>query len=133
VSGTCIRDIPILANQTISAFEHATFRVNISYVDNGVLRPIYDHRGSKFSVPASNNKLFTTAAAYTSLGPLFTTITRLFETPRGVCLQSSGDATLSHAELQQLALSVAHIFNGSSIAVEVDDSLFGDQGVPGGW
>jgi hypothetical protein len=72
------------------------------------------------SVPASNNKLLSTAAAYLTLGQQFTTVTRLYQTSGGLCLQAAGDATLSHDNLHALARSVAGQLKGTTQAIVVD-------------
>ena len=134
VNGVCISDIPAFASSQMNAFPHASWRVNISALaKSGALSSVWEHDGGLFSVPASNNKLFTTAAAYLALGETFTTTTRVYTTANGVCLQSSGDASLSHEVLHSLAKTVAAKVPSSIQEVQVDDSLFGLQDCPGGW
>ncbi|MFQ5895008.1 MAG: D-alanyl-D-alanine carboxypeptidase/D-alanyl-D-alanine-endopeptidase, partial [Nitrospinota bacterium] len=77
---------------------------------------LYDHRGGRPLIPASNVKLVTTAAALVRLGPdyAFPTEVRAREAPKGgvlrgdLYLKGFGDPALVHERLWLLAREVAH-------------------------
>jgi D-alanyl-D-alanine carboxypeptidase len=76
---SCIADVSGVARQQMARYPHSSWRVNVSYLDAQGLHPIFANDGNVLSVPASNNKMFTTAAAYLTLGEHFTTVTRLYQ------------------------------------------------------
>lgn len=82
VNGLCPEDVAHFADKVIKSqlFSRSTWRVNITYVENNKLVPIYSHLPHVFSVPASNNKVLSTAAAFTHFGPNFQFQTNVYLT-----------------------------------------------------
>lgn len=95
---------------------------------------IYDHNGDTRAVPASNNKLATSAAALEILGEdyTFTTIVSADDRPEDgtiwgdMYLRGGGDPTLLQADLEAMAAEVAdlgvEVVDGDLVA---DDTAFG--------
>ncbi len=104
---------------------------------------LYERNADKVFLPASNNKLLTSGAALTLLGPSFFYTTRVVAAVppdrKGVLhsdltLVGSGDPVLSSADLTDLA----HSLKAAGIkriegAVTGDDSLFDLQRLGDGW
>lgn len=133
----CPSDVPHFAETVMqrSLFAHSTWRMNISYVnDEDRLVSVYSHQSDRFGIPASNNKVLTTVAAYNVLGPDFVTKTTVsLLPPSTLCLTAAGDATLSHTQLAYLAKYLQANLPIRDLNLVVDDSLFGSQDVPDGW
>jgi D-alanyl-D-alanine carboxypeptidase len=90
--------------------------VNISYVNDDKLVSVFSHLSDTFGIPASNNKVFTTVAAYTLLGPSFHTSTVVsLLNPSTLCFRASGDATMSHDGLNNLAWQVKELVKEVSV------------------
>ena len=70
--------------------------IGIHVVDLKTGKPLYARNDSRFFLPASNMKLFTTALALLKLGPDYRFETRLIEEPGGdLALVGSGDPSMS--------------------------------------
>jgi D-alanyl-D-alanine carboxypeptidase/D-alanyl-D-alanine-endopeptidase (penicillin-binding protein 4) len=103
---------------------------------------LYDHHGSDLLVPASNLKLFTSAAAMNVLGPDYTFSTTVEQdgaqygsTLAGnLYLKGTGDPTVLAADYDALAAKVAAAgitrINGQLIA---DDTWFDNQRLGASW
>ena len=140
---TCMDDVQEAANQVINdpLFYKAQWRMEFVALENsGVKTTLFSHDETKFSTPASNNKIPTTSTAFTLLGANHTFSTNFFFGSSEVCIVSGGDSSLSTEQLSSFAKEVSRkltstssSFFSSSYHVVVDDSLFGPQDVPGGW
>jgi serine-type D-Ala-D-Ala carboxypeptidase/endopeptidase (penicillin-binding protein 4) len=74
----------------------ARSNIGIHVVDLKTGKPVYARNESRFFLPASNMKLFTTAMALLKLGPNYRFETRLIEEPSGdLTLVGSGDPSMS--------------------------------------
>ncbi len=74
----------------------ARSNIGIHVIDARTGKQLYAHNESRFFLPASNMKLFTTALALTKLGPDYRFETRLIEEAGGdVVLVGSGDPSMS--------------------------------------
>lgn len=74
--------------------------------------PYFAHNSEQFFTPASNAKLFVTAAALQHLGPNFRIPTRIYQRPGNaqqveLVIQGQGDPTITDEQLQQLAQQLA--------------------------
>lgn len=95
-----------------------------------------DKGSTKSMLPASNMKIVTAATALATMGPdtRFTTKVRAGATPGDLILEGGGDPLLTTKELRQLAnAAAATVPAGTPVVVHVDDSLFVDSGLEGGW
>eukprot|EP01127_Copromyxa_protea_P006679 TRINITY_DN16680_c0_g1_i1.p1 TRINITY_DN16680_c0_g1~~TRINITY_DN16680_c0_g1_i1.p1 ORF type:complete len:473 (+),score=96.41 TRINITY_DN16680_c0_g1_i1:437-1855(+) len=129
----CLSDAVNIADSVIKsdAFSHTTWLVNVSYVneDNKIVS-LYSHLSETFGIPASNNKVLTTSAAFSVFGPDFTTKTTVsLIQPDTLCLAAAGDASLTHDKLADLAKQVKNL-GKQNFNLIVDDSLFGEEDVP---
>ena len=90
----------------------------------------YEHSGDRAFVPASNVKLFTTAAALLELGADWQTATQVYWNRDRLVLKGRGDPTLTSGHLNELAReTVASLPDGTEIAhLVLDDGYF--QGDP---
>jgi D-alanyl-D-alanine carboxypeptidase/D-alanyl-D-alanine-endopeptidase (penicillin-binding protein 4) len=74
----------------------ARSNIGIHVIDLKTGKPVYARNESRFFLPASNLKLFTTAMALLKLGPNYRFETRLIEEPSGdLTLVGSGDPSMS--------------------------------------
>ncbi|GAB3226756.1 D-alanyl-D-alanine carboxypeptidase/D-alanyl-D-alanine-endopeptidase [Glycomyces halotolerans] len=102
--------------------------VRIADADTGEI--LYDHDGAQRIVPASNNKLATSAAALEILGPdhTFTTDLAAETAPSGgavdgdLYLRGTGDPTLLEADFDALAAELA-----ASGVTEIDGDVVADD------
>jgi D-alanyl-D-alanine carboxypeptidase/D-alanyl-D-alanine-endopeptidase (penicillin-binding protein 4) len=98
---------------------------------------LYDLNGELALTPASNQKLFTSAAALHALGPEFTFTTRVaFDTGSSpaIFLRGSGDPILCTADLDSLAAATAVMLpRGRTWTVAGDASYFDDLPKGAGW
>ena len=86
----------------------ATMGISIVSLKTGKL--IYELNSEKLLMPASNNKLFTCAAALDFLGKDFFFFTNILTQNDNAILQGGGDPDLSIRHLDSLAyLSLIHI------------------------
>ena len=99
---------------------------------DGSLQPVVGWNAGRFIIPASNNKLPTTATAFLAFGPSKTFDTQVVSDGYSlICVRGAG-VPLLHSDLA--AFAVAHPeLSGGRYSVVVDGTLFGPQSVPGGW
>lgn len=130
----CPHDVSEFAAKLLQRDEylHSTWRVNISLVEGDDLIPVFSNMASIFSVPASNNKVITTSAAFHELGPNFKSETTAYLSENVLCIHSGGDASLSHLTLASFASHLAPALP-KNVQLVIDDSYFGFQSCPGGW
>lgn len=127
----------LLANPALAGAD-----VGLVVKDAATGATLYDHHGSDLVLPASNLKLFTSAAAMNVLGPGYTFSTtvaadgaRTGSTLNGnLYLKGTGDPTMLAADYDALAAKVAaagitHI-GGQLVA---DDTWFDNQRLATGW
>ncbi|HEY8481812.1 MAG TPA: D-alanyl-D-alanine carboxypeptidase/D-alanyl-D-alanine-endopeptidase [Spirillospora sp.] len=95
---------------------------------------LYDRTGGGSVVPASNNKLQTSAAAFDILGPGYRFRTTVSVKGGNLYLTGTGDTTMRAAEYDRLAAAVAAKgitrVRGDLIA---DDTWFDDRRTPADW
>lgn len=113
------------------ALAGAQVGVLVATVDDG--RTLYAHDERTLFNPASNAKLFTTAAALGLLGPEFRYVTSLYGTPRhgeidgNLYLRGSGDPSLTVEDLWRMASQLAALgvkrVTGDLL---IDDTYFDD-------
>ena len=96
----------------------ATMGISIVSLKTG--KPIYELNSEKLLMPASNNKLFTCAAALDFLGKDFFFFTNVLAQNDNVILQGGGDPDLTVKDLDSLAYAV-------SKKVDSIDTLFLDD------
>lgn len=95
---------------------------------------LYDRNGDGPVMPASNNKLQTSAAAFGVLGPGYRFRTTVSVKGRDLYLKGTGDTTMRAADYDRLAAAVAAEgitrIKGDLVA---DDTWFGARRIPPGW
>ena len=94
--------------------------IGISVVSLKTGKPIYELNSEKLLMPASNNKLFTCAAALDFLGKDFFFFTNVLTQNNNAILQGGGDPDLSIKDLDSLAYVV-------SKKIDIIDTLFLDD------
>jgi serine-type D-Ala-D-Ala carboxypeptidase/endopeptidase (penicillin-binding protein 4) len=99
---------------------------------------IYSYNGQKRFIPASNAKLFTTAAALQGLGPNYRIRTSVYgkEVLPGVWqlhLVGRGDPSLTDRQLQDLAAQLQRQGIKQVSQMVLDDRYFGDDVVNPAW
>ncbi|MFF4901310.1 D-alanyl-D-alanine carboxypeptidase/D-alanyl-D-alanine-endopeptidase [Streptomyces sp. NPDC001068] len=102
--------------------------------DSGGL--VWGHDATTALMPASNTKLATSTAALTILGPDHRFTTKAVYGDGVVTLVGGGDRTLTSADLDTMARTVAAVLKEagpSSVQVRVDDSLFPAPTLATGW
>jgi len=100
-------------------------------------KDLYTLRHLEYHTPASNNKVLTTAAVITALGPnhvMHTPILGTGQTPNEplLCIKGSGDPSMTFAKLQAAAKSLAQRGVSSVSSLVLDNSLY-DPSFPLGW
>ena len=96
----------------------ATMGISVVSLKTG--KPIYELNSEKLLMPASNNKLFTCAAALDFLGKDFFFFTNVLTQNENAILQGGGDPDLSVKDLDSLAYVV-------SKRIDIIDTLFLDD------
>ena len=104
-------------------------------------REVYHHQADRRLLPASNQKLLTTAAALEQWGERRTwaTMAHLRRTPNSteLWLVGQGDPTLTEASLQQLAQEIGRQLRQRQVTyldrLVGDDRFLGEQGTPPTW
>ena len=96
----------------------ATMGISVVSLKTG--KPIYELNSEKLLMPASNNKLFTCAAALDFLGKDFFFFTNVLTQNDNAILQGGGDPDLSIKDLDSLAYVV-------SKKIDIIDTLFLDD------
>ncbi|MBK6917374.1 MAG: D-alanyl-D-alanine carboxypeptidase/D-alanyl-D-alanine-endopeptidase [Deltaproteobacteria bacterium] len=93
---------------------------------------LFDDYGDTPLIPASNQKLLTSAAALELLGPDYTFVTSVVRDADAVYLVGHGDPTLQVADLESIATAVAPAIDASVQRLVFDDSAFShDRLAPG--
>ncbi len=95
-------------------------------------RQTFGENAQRFVIPASNNKLATTATAFATFGPAQTFPTTVSTDVYAVLCVTGAGVPLTHGDLAAFAAKHTHL-SGGRYNVVVDDTLFGPQSVPGGW
>jgi D-alanyl-D-alanine carboxypeptidase/D-alanyl-D-alanine-endopeptidase (penicillin-binding protein 4) len=99
--------VPLFATPTLDAarldailnspkFSGAIMSAAVTDSDGNVL---YTHEDGRHVVPASNQKLLTTAFALSTLGPDYRPTTKFWKLPDGLHIETDGDPMLTHEEL----------------------------------
>ena len=96
----------------------ATMGISVVSLKTG--KPIYELNSEKLLMPASNNKLFTCAAALDFLGKDFFFFTNVLTQNNNAILQGGGDPDLTIKDLDSLAYVV-------SKRIDIIDTLFLDD------
>jgi D-alanyl-D-alanine carboxypeptidase len=132
-SSSCLQNIATVANEIVNSFQQrrATWGINITLLQkNGSLQNVFGWNANRFVIPASNNKIPTTSQAFLVFGPLQTFPTKVFLSGNQLCVKAAG-VPLVHDDLRQFVANISSSLP-SQLNVQVDDSLFGPQVVPGG-
>ena len=139
--------LPGLIEQVLAQpqFNHSNWGISIvTKLANGTVLPLYELNPSQFFVPASNNKIPTTAATFLFLGPKFHISTPVYgnfqnnNSTSGVitdmCLVGEGDASIfPHRQLNQLAKSLVQRFKLNTVLqLSLDDTAF-PASFPASW
>ena len=101
----------------------------ISLKDNKV---IYDYNSQKLLMPASTNKLYTTAAALYFLGKDHQFETDVFSDTKNLILKGGGDPDLSVKELDSLAFEVSKKYKNID-TLFIDDTFLDSLNYGEGW
>ena len=101
----------------------------ISLKDNKV---IYDYNSQKLLMPASTNKLYTSAAALYFLGKDHQFETDVFSDSKNLILKGGGDPDLSVKELDSLALEVSKKYKNID-TLFIDDTFLDSLNYGEGW
>jgi D-alanyl-D-alanine carboxypeptidase/D-alanyl-D-alanine-endopeptidase (penicillin-binding protein 4) len=89
---------------------------------------IFDHDGDRPLIPASNQKLLTSAAALDLLGPEYGFHTEVLLVGQELYIVGHGDPILDHRDMEKLALEVAAATAVAQVErIVVDDSAFSSR------
>ncbi|MGA1131522.1 MAG: D-alanyl-D-alanine carboxypeptidase/D-alanyl-D-alanine endopeptidase [Prochlorotrichaceae cyanobacterium] len=121
-----------------SALQGATVGIALETLDG---REVYHHQADRRLLPASNQKLLTTAAALEQWGERRTwaTTVHLRRDPNSteLWLVGQGDPTLTEASLQELSQEVGHQLRQRQVTyldrLVGDDRFLGEKGTPPTW
>jgi len=132
----CPSDLPAFVNDVVgdSALAGSVWGVLVMETSNNTV--LAELNADQFFVPASNNKLLTTAAALIELSSEFTISTPVSLCDNGmgtsiVCIAGQGDATMVHDDLAALAATISQTVDGGQVILQADDTLM--QGFPTAW
>ena len=130
-----------------STFSHAHWGVLVKSLETG--KVWYEQNSEKMFMPASNEKIITTAAALTKLGPSFKFATEVFYSGSiqdsvidgNLVVRGNGDPTLYHRffeDPREVFLSWAKTLDSLGIKritgdIIGDDNLFDDVHLGNGW
>ena len=106
--------------------------MGISVVSLKTGKVIYELNSEKLLMPASNNKLFTCAAALDFLGKDFSFFTNVFKQNDNAILQGGGDPDLTVKDLDSLAYAVSKKIN-SIDTLFLDDTFLDSIYFGNGW
>ena len=108
----------------------ATMGISIVSLKTG--KPIYELNSEKLLMPASNNKLFTCAAALDFLGKDFFFFTNVLAQNENAILQGGGDPDLTVKDLDSLAYAVSKKID-SIDTLFLDDTFLDSVYFGNGW
>lgn len=134
--GDCFNNIVNAANKVLNDPIYKRASWGMYFVTEGGNQSSFTfaHNEHKFFVPASNNKMATTATAFLKFGPEHVLKTDFLLFNNTLCIKASGDASLTSQGLQAALVSLAPVLSKvPSVDVVVDDTLFGPQDCPEGW
>ncbi len=143
--GLCLGSVSTKINAVINkpALSKVAFGVQILNAADGSV--VYSHNSDRLLMPASNMKIFTTAAALKVLGPDYKFSTKVFFHNGNLVIKGSGDPLLGDTvTLQKYGRSFGWEFNeivngikaGQIMEIKdiiVDSSVFDDQLVHPSW
>jgi len=104
--------------------------IKVTSLKSGIT--LYSLNSNKKLMPASNNKLYTCAAALASLGPEYTFETSIYEEDGNLYLKGGGDPDFSLEKLDSLAQIVASQINTID-TIYVDESMMDSLHYGEGW
>ena len=137
----CVTDLPTVMDQWLQQPSLSSAIVGVA-LETMTGEPIYHFQADRRLIPASNQKLLTTAAALYTWGSdrEWTTPIQLNYTDRGepeVWIRGEGDPTITSASLTQVAAIVAQRLKQRGIdrlaRLVGDDRAFEGSSVPGSW
>ena len=137
----CVTDLPTVMDQWLQQPSLSSAIVGVA-LETITGEPIYHFQADRRLIPASNQKLLTTAAALSTWGSdrEWTTPIQLNYTDRGepeVWIRGEGDPTITSASLTQVAAIVAQRLKQRGIdrlaRLVGDDRAFEGSSVPGSW
>ena len=137
----CVTDLPAFMDQWLQQPSLSSATVGIA-LETTTGEPIYHFQADRRLIPASNQKLLTTAAALYTWGSdrQWTTPIQLQYTAQGdpeVWILGQGDPTVTIASLDKLAAIVAQGLKQRGIdrlsGLVGDDRAFAGSSVPGSW
>lgn len=100
---------------------------------NNTWDTIFALNSDQYLLPASNNKILTTSAAFYELGPDYTITTPVYVSPQGdVCFVGQGDPTITVADLESLAVSL-YEFLPQVQNIYVDNSYYDGPSLSENW
>ncbi len=106
-------------------FRRARWGILIEPLSPTTNRPLYNHEGDRYFIPASNAKLLTTAAALRQLGSEFRIRTSIYQTSAGsLRVVGRGDPSLTDAQLRDLAQQLKRQGVRNVQQLVVDDGYF---------
>ena len=127
--GVCVSELQALVERVASSSvqqQQARWAVHVTQLDGSSWKQLVCLGCEKLSVPASNNKLLSTAAAFVQLGEAFRFRTRVWvdEEQRSLCVRPEGDPSPSPGTFEEWAQKLA-AYKGYS--VEVDASFYAER------
>jgi len=137
----CVADLSTVMDQWLQQPSLRSAIVGVA-LETMTGEPIYHFQADRRLIPASNQKLLTTAAALSTWGSdrQWTTPIQLTYTDRGepeVWIRGAGDPTITSASLTQVAAIVAQRLKQRGIdrlaGLVGDDRAFEGSNVPGSW
>jgi D-alanyl-D-alanine carboxypeptidase/D-alanyl-D-alanine-endopeptidase (penicillin-binding protein 4) len=131
--------IEAILNQNSAALDRTTPGIYVQQRNktSHTWADLYTMRHEEYHTPASNNKVLTTAAIISSLGPSYVIETPFFGTGKApseplMCIKGMGDPSMTYASLQKAVKELKSRHVASIEQVILDDSLY-DPSFPDGW
>tara|TARA_B100001559_G_scaffold279021_1_gene251319 strand:+ start:49 stop:1473 length:1425 start_codon:yes stop_codon:yes gene_type:complete len=126
--------LPKLKNKINNIIDHSDININMSikFVTLNDFKTLYSYNSKKLLIPASNNKLYTLAAALYYLGSDYSFSTTVLKNKNNLILRGGGDPDLSIEQLDSLAKIVSKILNKVD-TLYLDDNLLDSLHYGPGW
>lgn len=131
--GICEADLvpKIQAIQQKPEFARSRWGIMVQTLNQGKI--LYSQEGDRYFIPASNLKLFTTAAALTKLGSQYRIRTSVYQTETGFRLVGRGDPSFKENQLTDLAQQLKNRGITQISNLTLDSSYFPGESFSQSW
>jgi D-alanyl-D-alanine carboxypeptidase/D-alanyl-D-alanine-endopeptidase (penicillin-binding protein 4) len=134
VAGICPAQLPAAINAIANRPQFARSRWGILVTPLNSSTPLYSRDANSYFIPASNNKLLTTAAALHKLGGQFRIRTAVYRQGKdGLRLVGKGDPSLTDTQLQALAAQLKNQGINQVSQLIVEDGYFQGKVINSSW